>query len=47
MIHLQAFGENRLSPSIDLEEGQDCPRGRTRTLSGGLAGLQDPDNMAV
>ena len=47
IIHLQAFGENRSSPSIDLEEGQDCHRGRTRTLSGGLAGLQDPDNMAV
>ena len=47
IIHLQAFGENRSSPSIDLEGGQDCLRSRARTLSGGLAGLQDPDNMAV
>jgi len=47
ITQLQAFDEKNSPSNRDLTDSEDCFRARKSTLCGGLAGLQDPDNMTI
>ena len=47
ITQLQAFDAKNSPCNRDISESGDCFRARKGTLCGGLAGLQDPDNMTI
>lgn len=49
ITQLQSFDEKNSPSNRDTIESGECFRGRKSTLGacGGLAGLQDPDNMTI